>query len=86
MTQELLYNKKLTREDSYQFSVNHGGELDLHPVERGDKPTVTLVFVNGEFSNVDFDCRLYNIRNRYFIYGAISEKVREIEKSYKAQK
>ena len=77
----LLYNEEKKTTDEYQYTVNQGGELNIR-VSNGSDRYVTIIFVNGKLDSVDHNLGGFNLRSNWHIYGAISEKIKDLEAGY----
>lgn len=79
----ILYDKQITNIKKYQFKVNRGGELNIEiPNEQCD---IVICFVNNKLDYVthSIDSHECNLRSTWYVFGAIADKIKEIEESFK---
>lgn len=75
-----LYDEELTRTDSYLYSVNQGGSLNIRVVPHQDN--IKIIFINGKFANCEFNFTGTYTRPQWHILGGIAEKITELESRY----
>lgn len=81
----ILYDPEKTQTDKYQFKINSGGELRIDTYS--DYHPVTIIFINGKFSEVQYDFKgrkLYT-RSDWYVLEGIAAKIKEIEATYKSK-
>lgn len=88
-TKNVLYSGKKTTTDKYRFRINQGSGLSERvkgavPGLESGEPYVDLIFVDGKFNEFHFqpDLNGSDIRFIWIIYGAVAEKIAELEVSY----
>lgn len=78
---QLLYGCKKIHEDTYEFKINQGGNLNIRVSNESDRH-VSIVFINGKLESVRHNLGDFDLRSNWHVYGAISEKIKELEAKY----
>lgn len=73
-TQNTLFDEKHVCRDTYTFQINGGGEFYIE--ESGE---VTIIFINGKFSEARFPLEGTYSRNGWRILAEIEKRITEIE-------
>ena len=76
-----LYDEELTQTDTYLYSVNQGGELNIRVLKNEDN--IRIIFVNGKFKECHSNISSPYTRSHWHIFGGIAEKITELENKYK---
>lgn len=77
----LLYDPEKQTTDVYTFKVNQGGPLNIRVSNGGDR-NIKITFVNGRLESVEHNLGDFNLRSNWHIFGAVAEKISEIEAGY----
>ena len=77
----ILYGGEKIVKDTYKYRINQGGELDIK-VSNGINEYVLIVFIDGKLDSVCHSLGNSDLRSNWHVYGAIAEKIKEIENKY----
>lgn len=77
----VIYGREKTTTDSFRFTVNQGGELNIR-VSNGSDRNVTIVFENKKLVSVEHNLGDFNLRSNWHVFKAIAEEIESIEHSY----
>ncbi len=77
----ILYDAEKKQTDVYRYAVNQGGDLKIK-VSNGSDRHVEITFINGKLSEVSHNLGDFNLRSNWHVFGAISQKIVELEKTY----
>ena len=78
---KILYGEEKTQEDRYKYTINQGGDLRIKVSNESDRH-VTITFINGKLESVYHTLGNFDLRSNWHVYGAISEKIKELENRY----
>lgn len=78
-----LYDEELTRTDTYLYSVNQGGELNIRVETHEDN--IQIIFINGKFKECRYDFKQMYTRTHWHILGGIADKITELENRYRGE-
>lgn len=82
----ILTKDSENKNDSYWFSVDQGGALDINTAySETNQGSIMINFDNGILSHVECDMNHDCERSKWHVYEAIAKKITSIEKTYKAK-
>ena len=76
-----LYRRMITTTDTYTYTVNQGGELNIRSSNDGDRK-VTIVFKDEKLVSVDHNLGDFCLRSNWYVYKGIAEEIERIEADY----
>lgn len=79
----ILYDEANNKTEVFEFTINQGGDLKLK-VSNGSDRKITITFIDNKFDSVKHDLHKFDPRSDWYVYGAIADKIKEIEERYKA--
>lgn len=83
---DILYGEQKNTVETYTYTINQGGELDIK-VSNDSSRIVSITFVNNVFQKAEHNIEgsFVGTKSHWYVLGAISAKIKELEDSYKAR-